>query len=286
MSQLAALLFALCISVSWALAMRSLLGMYRTPRLQRTPPWLDLLTRIGTPLLPLVDALASRRQLDAAAQANLQAGLSADLSPRRWLAAHWGCALWPAATTAILGVITGSGGVVLPIFALLAGATFLPAWRRGVRQQRELQVLKELPAYLDILTLCVEAGAALPSALRIAVEKSPESALRGLFQQVLDEIRAGRTRVEALESVARSQAIEGFTTLVAALVQAEGQGVSLGRLLRLQAEQRTAERHARAEKLAMQAPVKMLGPLILCIFPCTFVVIAVPVAARMVEVMP
>jgi tight adherence protein C len=60
--------------------------------------------------------------------------------------------------------------------------------------------------------------------------------------------------------------------------------MSLGQILRTQSEQRTAERFARAERLAMQAPVKMLGPLIFCIFPCTFIVLAVPIVVRMLEV--
>jgi len=100
---------------------------------------------------------------------------------------------------------------------------------------------------------------------------------------VLREIRGGRPRAEAFTHVAGIYGNESLTTLASALEHAESAGMSLGQVLRAQAEQRTAERFARAEKLAMQAPVKMLGPLILCIFPCTFIVIGVPIAVRLKE---
>ena len=72
-----------------------------------------------------------------------------------------------------------------------------------------------------------------------------------------------------------------ITSLVSALVSAEQTGASVGQVLRAQAEQRGAERFARAEKLAMEAPVKMLGPLVLCIFPCTFIVLGFPIATQL-----
>lgn len=286
MNRIAALMAALAVATGWMLIARVLLQIHRTQRLRRVPTWLGALLRIATPLEGVVDATLPRAWRASEERANATAGLPQELPVARWVAARVACGVLALCMALVAVPQSSAAAVLLDTAAFVAGAWWLALWRTRQRDQRDLQVLKELPAYLDILTLCVEAGAALPAAMRIAVEKSPDSPLRRLFQQVLEEIRSGRTRVEALESVAAVHAIESFTALVAALVQAEGQGVSLGRLLRLQAEQRTAERHARAEKLAMQAPVKMLGPLILCIFPCTFIVIAVPVAARLVEVMP
>jgi tight adherence protein C len=131
--------------------------------------------------------------------------------------------------------------------------------------------------------VCVEAGATLTSGIRLILEQAPDSALRSYFERVLREVRSGRPRAQAFAEVADSFAVESLGTLAAALAAAEGAGLSLGQVLRTQAAQRTAERFARAERLAMQAPVKMLGPLILCIFPCTFIVIAVPIAVRLKE---
>ena len=165
----------------------------------------------------------------------------------------------------------------------LAGWWLCGRWLVELRQSRQMQILKDLPASLDVLTLCVESGATLTAALRLVVDKSALTPLRGVFERVLREVRAGRTRLEALEHVANVYRLDCLDALVSALLQSEGAGVSLGGLLRAQSEQRSAERHQRAERLAMQAPVKMLGPLVLCIFPCTFVVISVPIAARLLQ---
>ncbi|MCS6944210.1 MAG: type II secretion system F family protein, partial [Sutterellaceae bacterium] len=91
---------------------------------------------------------------------------------------------------------------------------------------------------------------------------------------------AGRPRIEALRDMAERLDFGPITSLVSALVQGELMGSSLGPILRAQSEQRRSERFQRAEKLAMEAPVKMLGPLILCIFPCTFIVIGFPIVVK------
>lgn len=156
-------------------------------------------------------------------------------------------------------------------------------WLRRLRVARERSIAAELPAYLDLMTVCVEAGATLTSGVRLILAQSPDTPLRSYFERVLREVRSGRPRAEAFSHVAAAFGVESLSALAAALSAAEGAGLSLGQVLRTQAAQRTAERFARAEKLAMQAPVKMLGPLILCIFPCTFIVLAVPIAVRLKE---
>ena len=200
-----------------------------------------------------------------------------------WLVVRCLVALSAAATAAL--VCLALHGSILP---WLGGAALLGWWLCGrwlvdLRESRQRQILKELPASLDVLTLCVESGATLTAALRLVVDKSAPSPLRGVFERVLREVRSGRTRLEALEHVAAIYRLDSLDALVSALLQSEGAGVSLGGLLRAQSEQRSAERHQRAERLALQAPVKMLGPLVLCIFPCTFVVISVPIAARLLQ---
>jgi tight adherence protein C len=145
----------------------------------------------------------------------------------------------------------------------------------------ELEVLKNLPNFLDMLTLAVESGCNLTTGITIGVEKTPDNPLRRAFARLLREIRSGRTRIDALRSLDDRLDLPPVQSLVSALVQAEKTGASMGTVLRAQSTQRTNERFARAEKLAMEAPVKMLGPLILCIFPCTFVVIGFPIGMKM-----
>jgi tight adherence protein C len=187
-----------------------------------------------------------------------------------------------ASTLALLAALAGrsdlAGGALL---AALTLAALLESWLRRRVSDRERRFLRDLPAYLDVLTVCVEAGVTLAVALRLAVEKAAPSPARRVFARLLHEIRMGRSRVEALQNVARLYELEALSSLVAALIQSEGHGMGLGTVLRAQSQQRATERQLRAEKAAMKAPVKMLGPLVLCVFPCTFVVIAVPVLVRM-----
>jgi tight adherence protein C len=174
-----------------------------------------------------------------------------------------------AGTPAWLLPIAGLGGV---------GAPWL--WMRSEVTARRDQVIRELPIYVDMLTLALEAGGSLSVALKVATERSPDSVLRRAFQRVQGDLRAGRSRVEALKALGDRLDMPAVTPLIAALIQADSSGGSLAAVLRAQSEQRLNERFSRAEKRAMEAPVRMLGPLVLCIFPCTFLILAFPIVIR------
>jgi tight adherence protein C len=208
-------------------------------------------------------------------------GLYPQLTPTLWLASR----IVHAGTAGGLALLlSGPGSWMVATLAGVAGFMTGGIWLRRRNLERERQIARELPAYLDLLTVCVEAGATLTAGVRLIVSQAPDTPLRSYFERVLREVRGGRARSEAFIHVAGIHAVESLTTLASALAHAEGAGMSLGQVLRTQSEQRTAERFARAERLAMQAPVKMLGPLIFCIFPCTFIVLAVPIVVRMLEV--
>jgi tight adherence protein C len=146
---------------------------------------------------------------------------------------------------------------------------------------RQALAQRDLPGYLEMITLGLEAGAAFPAALQMAMARAPGGPLREEFARVLQELRAGHARREALQRLDQRLGVASLSATVAAIVQAEATGVSLAPVLRAQAHRGTQERFARAEKRAMEAPVKMLGPLILCIFPCTFIVVGFPIAAML-----
>lgn len=158
---------------------------------------------------------------------------------------------------------------------------FYPSiWLRDLLGRRRSELRKTLPFYLDIITLCVEAGLNIQGAMHQAVIKGPKGVLRDEVQRVLRDIRAGKGRADSLRGMARrlnEPVVSNFTT---AVIQAESMGMNLGPVLRAQAEQRRTERFLRAEKLAMEAPVKLLFPLIAFIFPCTFVVLFFPIAMK------
>ncbi|WP_265655732.1 type II secretion system F family protein [Verminephrobacter aporrectodeae] len=137
-----------------------------------------------------------------------------------------------------------------------------------------------MPFFLDIITLCVEAGLNMQGAITQAVAKGPPSLVREEFQRVLRDLRAGKGRAEALRDMGERLNEPSVTNFIMAVIQAERMGMSLGPVLRAQADQRRSERFLRAEKLAMEAPVKMLFPLIAFIFPCTFIVLLFPIAMK------
>jgi tight adherence protein C len=129
----------------------------------------------------------------------------------------------------------------------------------------------------------VEAGQNLHGALQQVAQHGPQGPLREELLRVLADMRAGVPRARAMEGLAHRTGVAALASLAVLIVQAEKMGMSLGPLLRIKADQCRAERFLRAEKLALQAPVKMLFPLVACLFPCTFLVIAFPIGYRLLN---
>ncbi|MEN4919749.1 type II secretion system F family protein [Achromobacter spanius] len=166
--------------------------------------------------------------------------------------------------------------------ALAAGmAPALWLRRLGVRRRRDIE--RDLPFVFDMMTLCVEAGLSVQGALQLAAQSGPPGVLRDALTDALAEMRAGVSRLAAIRGLAERSNSPIARNWVAALAQAEALGASLAPVLRAQAAQCRSDRHMRAEQLAMQAPVKMLLPLIGCIFPCTFIVLAFPIAVQLLR---
>ncbi len=242
------------------------------------PVWLRAMLPLAQPLAdlwgPWLPVAARERMLRALRRAGLDDSISAQL----WLAL---AALWcsVAAAVALLQV----GHISLRAAAALTLATLPWVWLADCRRLREWEILRDLPAYVDMLTLALESGSALSTALRATTARVPDGVLRRAFLRLQGDLRAGRSRADALRAMGERMDSVAITPLVAAIIQAESSGASLSGVLRAQAEQRLDERFARAEKLALEAPVKMLAPLILCIFPCTFLVLGFPIVARIVS---
>ena len=169
-------------------------------------------------------------------------------------------------------VITPLVGFMLPVI-----------WLSDTRKKRDDAVIRTLPVYLDFLTMCVEGGLNLQGALGQAMEKAPPGPLRNEFAVVLRDLRSGLSRSDALRRMAERLDIQEITGFVSSIVQAEKMGASLANVLRLQSEQRRSERFQRAEKQAMEAPVKLVFPLVVFIFPVTFVVLLFPIAMKFVS---
>ncbi|MFC1611174.1 type II secretion system F family protein [Myxococcota bacterium] len=156
-----------------------------------------------------------------------------------------------------------------------AGALLPFVWLRDQVKKRHLEILRELPFHLDLLTLSVEAGLDFGAAVARMVEKGKPGPLREEFSSFLGEIRMGKTRAEALEAMSQRVGLPALSNFLGSLIQADKLGSGLGRTLRLQSEQLRTQRFQRAEKAAGEAPVKMLIPL-LFIFLTTWVILAAP----------
>lgn len=157
------------------------------------------------------------------------------------------------------------------------------AWLRRVLAVRHRSIQRALPFVLDLVTLSVEAGIDFMSAIQRCVERRNIDALAEELIRVIHEIQVGKTRREALRDMSDRVNQPELRSVVSALVQADELGVSIGTTLRIQSEQIRQRRFERAEKLANEAPVKMLAPLLLFIFPAVFLVLLGPVIRQLLQ---
>ena len=165
---------------------------------------------------------------------------------------------------------------ILPVL----GYFYPDVWLRDIRKKQVDGVLRTLPAYLDFISMAVEAGLNFSGALELARKKAPPGPLANEFGVVQRDLRAGISRANALKRLAERIDIQEMTSFVNSVIQAEKMGSSLAQVLKIQAEQRRQERFQRAEKKAMEAPVKLIGPLVLFVFPTTFIVLAFPIVMK------
>jgi tight adherence protein C len=161
------------------------------------------------------------------------------------------------------------------------GWVFPYIWLSDQIKKRQMSISRALPYNMDLLTLSVEAGLDFQAAMGTVVEKGMPGPLLEELNIVLNEIRLGKTRAEALRNLADRVQIIEVSAFVSNLVQADKMGTSLGKVLRIQSTQMRINRTHRAEKLANEAPLKMLLPLIACIFPTVFLVLFGPIVYRL-----
>lgn len=171
----------------------------------------------------------------------------------------------------------------LILMGLLLGWVYPMLWLGDVQKRRNKDVQKTLPVYLDFITMAVEAGLNLTGAINQAMDKGPPGALKHEFYMVVRDLRAGLPRADALRRMEARLKMSEISSFVGTVIQAEKMGARLGAALKIQAEQRRTERFQRAEKQAMEAPVKLIGPLIMFIFPVTFIVLGFPIVTKIMS---
>jgi len=236
-------------------------------------------------IVPLLNSMAQfvarftpQRSLESARHSLELAGNPYNLTASQFWAARAVVAVLLGFLIGLVMVVTHAEWSRLVLFPLLAAALgfFLPVlWLSSQVSRRKNSIIKSLPDALDLLTVCVEAGLGFDGAMQKVTEKWKDD-LSLAFARVLQEIRLGKTRREALRDMSDRMEVTDVTSFVAAIIQADQLGVSIAKVLRIQADQMRVRRRQRAEEKAHQAPIKMLFPMVFLIFPSIYIILLGP----------
>lgn len=258
---------------------------------------LPLIFRLLLPFAPNFDGLVMRpsfaKARENAERRLIAAGYEGLLNGREFVAMKFliplvGGACW-CAVLKVAAALCPPHSVVADNFemALLLGIAlfycFPLFWLRRVLATRHLAIQRALPFVLDLLTLSVEAGMDFMSALQRNCEHRKLDPLNEELIRMTREIQVGIPRRIALRNLAQRVDLADLRSVAHALIQADELGVSIGAILRIQSDQMRSRRFDRAEKLANEAPVKMLMPLMLFIFPAVFIILLGPILRQTLE---
>ena len=167
-------------------------------------------------------------------------------------------------------------GLILLVIMII----YPPVWLRKVIQSRHTEILGALPNVLDLLTLSVQAGKDFLASLRDIIQRRKMDALNEELSRTFHEIKLGKKRSQALRDLAKRVGQPDLTTVLNSIIQAEELGVSIGELLTIQGDMLRDKRFSRAEKKAGEAPVKIILPLALFIFPAVVIILVVPIVLQ------
>lgn len=243
------------------------------------------------PLVNLATNLLGPRltpqQLEPAHRRLQRAGQDFVLSPEQLYGLRATAVVLVALFPCLLLLLLGKNDFGLYLICMVLGGVigwFYPdLWLSERRNKRQRLVLKDLPVFLDFIVMTVEAGMNITGGIEQATQKGPPGPLAQEFTRLLRDLRSGLARAEALRRMADRMDMSQISSFTGTLIQADRVGASLGPTLRAQATQRREERFMRAEKLALEAPVKMLGPLIIFFFPLVFLILSYFIYLRIKE---
>lgn len=207
-------------------------------------------------------------------------GVSYLMNAEEFIAVRIVSAIFQMLAAVLIMDVLQKHNILWPLGGLVFGYYFPEIWLNDTRKKREKNITKALPAFLDFISMSVEAGLNFTGALAQAMDKVPKSALYNEFSIVIRDVRAGMSRADALQRMANRIDVKDVTIFIRAIITSERLGSSMKKTLQVQSEQRRNERFQRAEKTAMEAPVKLIAPLIMFIFPVTFIVLGFPIVMK------
>lgn len=240
--------------------------------------------RIILPIFNSVGQLASRftpqATLESARTRIETAGNPMSMDPAFFLAMRFVFAVVFGGGLFMVFVISGRNwlsGLGIASLFMVIGYMFPSMWLSSRIGARQKSVFRSMPDALDLLTICVEAGLGFDSAMKKVHEKwVDELALE--FGRVLQEISLGKLRREALKDMGERLKVSELTSFIAAVIQSEQLGVSMAKVLRIQSDQMRVRRRQMAEEEAHRAPIKMIFPIALLIFPSILMILLGPAA--------
>ena len=235
------------------------------------------------PMIERLGSLLSRSTPQKARQDLLNrldlAGRPGNLTPEDFGAVRIVAAAVMAAIGLLIGLLLGS--TLYTVIALAVGAGlgyYLPVlWLKQKVDGRRTEIRKGLPDAMDLLVIAVDAGLGFDAALARVTDKY-KNALSEEFAKVLREVSLGRPRLEALDEMGRSSVVDDLHNFIQAVIQSEQFGTGIGKILRIQADEMRRKRRQRAQELAAQATLKMMLPMVGCIFPTLWIVLLGPAA--------
>lgn len=176
-----------------------------------------------------------------------------------------------------------TGEALYGVIMILVFYIYPQTWIRKTIAKRHFAIQKALPNVLDLLTLSVEAGKDFLTSLRDILARRRRDALGEELERTFREIQLGKKRVEALKDLVRRVQQPDLSSVINAIIQADELGVSIAQLLKIQGDQLRIKRFQRAEKMANEAPVKMLFPVALFIFPSVLLIMGAPLAMQAIQ---
>ncbi|MCH7586957.1 MAG: type II secretion system F family protein [Chloroflexi bacterium] len=185
-------------------------------------------------------------------------------------------------TMYLLGGRNMAQGLGFAALFTIIGFFFPDLWLSGRIKSRQKTVFRSMPDALDLLTICVEAGLGFDAALS-RVHKKWENDLSLEFGRVIQEIRLGKLRRDALRAMSERLGVPEMTSFVAAVIQSDQLGVSMAKVLRIQSNQMRVRRRQMAEEEAHRAPIKMVFPIALLIFPSIMIILLGPAAMLLIN---
>jgi len=239
--------------------------------------------RLLRPMIERIGALLSRSTPQEARKKLLNelelAGRPGNLTPEDFGAIRMIAAAVTAAVGLLIGLLLQS--VLYAVIALAIGAAlgyyFPTLWLNQKVQGRRKEIQKGLPDAMDLLVIAVDAGLGFDAAMARVTDKY-KNALSDEFAKVLREVSLGRPRLEAMDEMGRSSGVDDLHNFIQAVIQSEQFGTGIGKILRIQADEMRRKRRQRAQELGAQATLKMMLPMVGCIFPTLWIILLGPAA--------